>query len=139
MVAKSVVKCDTANVPASGFETSHACWLSLGHGPHPPEPQAAPDGLFVRLWLSRCQHTAIVLALRGQSLDRAFLTVGTVESARVLELVANLFGDMLAFIDVNIFFTGNDLRTQADTFVVKVCHVQPFENASSGSKSVCHD
>ena len=35
-------------------------------------------------------------------------------------LIANVFGDMHGFIDMNVFYTEHELRKQADTFTGKV-------------------
>ena len=58
------------------------------------------------------QHAAALLSLRGQNTDHDFLTVepGGVGQNLNSTLIVNLFGDMHAFIDINIFFTDDELR-----------------------------
>ena len=69
-----------------------------------------------------CQLAAIRLTLRGISLVRAFITVGLGGVGRSLNtcLIANLFGGSHGFMDMNVFYTEDELRKQADTFTGKV-------------------
>ena len=53
---------------------------------------------------------------------RAFITVGPGGVGQSLNtcLIANLFGGSLGFMDMNVFYTEDELRKQADTFTGKV-------------------
>ena len=69
-----------------------------------------------------CQLAAICSTLRGVSIVRAFVTVGPSGVGQSLNtcLVANLFGGSHGFMDMNVFFSEDELRKQADTFTGKV-------------------
>ena len=58
-----------------------------------------------------CELAATCLALREMDIVRAFMTLG---------LIANVFGDMHGLIDMNVFYTEDELRKQADTSTGKV-------------------
>ena len=53
---------------------------------------------------------------------RAFMTLGPGGVGQSLNtaLIANVFGDMHGFVDMNVFYTEDELRKQADTFTGKV-------------------
>ena len=53
---------------------------------------------------------------------RAIMTLGPGGVGQSLDaaLIANVFGDMHGFIDMNVFYTEDELRKQADTFTGKV-------------------
>ena len=69
-----------------------------------------------------CQLAAMCLTLRGMNNVRAFMTLGPGGVGQSLNttLVANVFGDMHDFVDMNVFYTEDELRKQADTFTGKV-------------------
>ena len=73
-----------------------------------------------------CQLAAICLTLRGISIVRAFITLGPgcVGQSLNTALIANMFGHMHGFVDMNVFYTGDELRKQAETFSGKVCMSQ---------------
>ena len=64
----------------------------------------------------QCHFAAFALALRGYNVDRAFWTLGGggVGQSLLSHLVANVFGDNHAFIDMNIYFTDDEMRKQGD-------------------------
>ena len=70
-----------------------------------------------------CQLAAICLTLRGVNTVRAFITLGLggVGQSLNMALIANMFGHMRAFVDMNVFHTEDELRKQAETFSGKVC------------------
>ena len=76
-----------------------------------------------------CQLVAMVLALRGLNIDRAFMTVGPGGVGQSLNsaLIANVFGEMHAFVDMNIFFTDDELRKQADVMQGRVVPLAVFK------------
>ena len=53
---------------------------------------------------------------------RAFVTLGPGGVGQSLNtaLIANVFGDTHGFVDMNVFYTEDELRKQADTFTGKV-------------------
>ena len=65
-----------------------------------------------------CQLAAMCLTLRGVSIVRAFITVGPGGVGQSLNtcLIANLFGGS----DMNVFYSEDELRKQAETFTGKV-------------------
>ena len=69
-----------------------------------------------------CQLAAMCLTLRGINIVRAFMTLGPGGVGQSLNtaLIANVFGDMHGFVDMNVFYTEDELRKQADTFTGKV-------------------
>ena len=69
-----------------------------------------------------CQLATMCLTLRGMNTVRAFMTLGPGGVGQSLNtaLVANVFGDMHGFVDMNVFYTEDELRKQADTFTGKV-------------------
>ena len=69
-----------------------------------------------------CQLAAMYLALRGTNIVRAFVTLGPGGVGQSLNtaLIANVFGDIHGFVDMNVFYTEDELRKQADTFTGKV-------------------
>ena len=69
-----------------------------------------------------CQLAAMCSTLRGMNTVRAFMTLdpGGVGQSLNTALVANVFGDMHGFVDMNVFYTEDELRKQADTFTGKV-------------------
>ena len=69
-----------------------------------------------------CQLAAMCLTLRGVSIVRAFVTVGLGGVGQSLNtcLIANLFGGSHGFMDMNVFYSEDELRKQADTFLGKV-------------------
>ena len=69
-----------------------------------------------------CQLAAVCLTLRGSNIVRAFVTLcpGGVGQSRNTALIAKVFGDMHGFIDMNVFYTEDELRKQADTCTGKV-------------------
>ena len=58
----------------------------------------------------------------GVSIVRALITVGLGGVGQSLNtcLFANLFGGSHGFMDMNVFYTEDELRKQADTFTGKV-------------------
>ena len=54
-----------------------------------------------------CQLAVATLALRGHNIERAFFTMGFGGVGQSLKsaLLANFFGDMHAFVDLNSFVT----------------------------------
>ena len=69
-----------------------------------------------------CQLAALCLTLRGTNIVRAFVTLGPSGVGQSLNtaLIANVFGDMHGFVDMNVFYTEDELRKQADTFTGKM-------------------
>ena len=69
-----------------------------------------------------CQPAAISLTLRGVNIVRALVTVGPGGVGQSLNscLIANLSGGNHGFKDMNVFYTEDELRKQADTFTGKV-------------------
>ena len=65
-----------------------------------------------------CQLDAACLTLRGTNNQRAFMTLGPGGVGQSLNtaLVADVFGVVHGFIDVNVFYTEDGLSKQADTF-----------------------
>ena len=53
---------------------------------------------------------------------RAFMTLGPGGVGQSLNtaLIVDVFGDMHGFVDMNVFYTEDELRKQADTFHAKV-------------------
>ena len=80
-----------------------------------------------------CQFAAIALALRGRNLDRAFWTIGSggVGQSLFSHLIAAVFGDNHAFVDLNMYFTDDELRKQGELLAnkvvsqVKKCPINP--------------
>ena len=62
------------------------------------------------------------LTLRLSNIVRAFMTLGPGGVGQSLNTahIATVFGDMHGFIDMNVFYTEDELRKQADTFTGKV-------------------
>ena len=62
-----------------------------------------------------CQLTATCLILRKMNNVRAFVTLdpGGVGQSLNIALIANMFGDMHGF--MNVFYTEDELRKQADS------------------------
>ena len=100
---------------------------------------ASKDGV-IQFWRStffdnsealRCQLAAMTLVLRGCNITRAFWTIGPGGVGQRMNsvLIANLFGELHAYMDMNIFFTQEELRKQAGLMTGKV----PF----SGVQDVC--
>ena len=69
-----------------------------------------------------CQFAAIALVLRGRNLDRAFWTIGSggVGQSLFSHLIAAVFGDNHAFVDLNMYFTDDELRKQGELLANKV-------------------
>ena len=69
-----------------------------------------------------CQLAAVCLTLRGASIVRAFITVGPGGVGQSLNtcLIANLIGGSHGFMDLNVFFSEDELRKHSDTFTGKV-------------------
>ena len=59
-----------------------------------------------------CQLAAICLTLRGVNPVRAFITLGLggVGQSLNMALIAHMFGHMRAFVDMNVFYTEDELR-----------------------------
>lgn len=63
----------------------------------------------------QCQFAAQGLALRGRNVDRAFWTIGPGGVGQSLEShrIAALFGPLHTFLDLNIYYTDDEMRTGA--------------------------
>ena len=55
----------------------------------------------------KCQFAAMTLVLRGQNITRAFWTIGPGGVGQSMNslLIANVFGDLHGFLDMNVFFS----------------------------------
>ena len=60
----------------------------------------------------KCHFAAFSLVLRGYNIDRAFWTLGAggVGQSLLSHLVATVFGDHHAFLDMNMYYTDDELR-----------------------------
>ena len=67
-----------------------------------------------------CQLAAICSTVRGVTIVRAFVTVGLDGVGQSLNtcLISNLCGGSHGFMDMNVFYTEDELRKQADTFTM---------------------
>ena len=67
------------------------------------------------------QLAAMCLTLRGISAVRAFITLGLGGVGQSLNtaLIENTFGHMHGFMDMHVFYTGDELRKQAEMFTGK--------------------
>ena len=61
-----------------------------------------------------CQLAAMSSTLRGSNIVRAFTTLGPGGVGQSLDVFGDMYGDM------NVFYTEDELRKQADTFTGKV-------------------
>ena len=105
-------------------------YLSLPHPASDPVTAANKDRVleFLRTTFFdnaaalECQLAATCLMLRGVSIVRAFITVGPGGVGQSLNtcVIASLFGGSHGFMDMNAFYTEDELRKQADTFTGKV-------------------
>ena len=59
-----------------------------------------------------CHFAAFALVLRGHNIDRAFWTLGQggVGQSLLSHLIATLFGDNHCFLDMNMYYTDDELR-----------------------------
>ena len=70
----------------------------------------------------KCQLAAMILALRGRNVERAFWTLGpggVGQSLNTDHLIANTFGSNHSFVDLNIYCTPDEFRRQAEGFAGK--------------------
>ena len=69
----------------------------------------------------KCQLAAMILALRGRNVERAFWTQGPrgVGQSLNTDLIANTFGSNHSFVDMNIYFTPDEFRKQAEGLIGK--------------------
>ena len=85
----------------------------------------------------QCQLAAIALALRGRNVDRAFWSMGPGGVGQSLEShrLATLFGHLHAFLDLNIYYSDDELRKQSENIVGKlVVTGQEAEDGRQGLK-----
>ena len=70
----------------------------------------------------RCCFAAMVMALHGHNIDRAFWTLGAggVGQSLFSHLIATLFGEGHAFVDMNCYYSDDELRKQAEGMVGKL-------------------
>ena len=63
-----------------------------------------------------CHFAAFALVLRGFNIDRAFWTLGQggVGQSLLSHLVATVFGDNHCFLDMNMYYTDDELRKQGE-------------------------
>ena len=109
---------------------SNDIYLYIDHPLHDPVLQTAIGKLtgflgsaFVRNESAlQCHFAAIALALRGSNVDRAFWTIGAggVGQSILSHLIAAVFGSSHSFIDMNIYFSDDEFRKQADALVGKM-------------------
>ena len=68
-----------------------------------------------------CHLAAMALVLRGHNVDRAFWTVGGggVGQSLLSYLIANLWSLNHAFLDMNIYYSDDELRKQAELLAGK--------------------
>ena len=64
----------------------------------------------------KCHFAAFSLVLRGHNIDRAFWTIGAggVGQSLLSHLVATVFGNHHAFLDMNMHYTDDELRKQGE-------------------------
>ena len=69
----------------------------------------------------KCQFVAMCLSLRGVNIDRAFWTVGPggVGQSLNTHLIANMFGSNHGFVDMQVYYSDDELRKQAESPVDK--------------------
>jgi len=72
----------------------------------------------------RCQLAAMGLVLRGRNVDRAFWTKGPGGVGQSLNshLIAAMFGRSHEFLDMNVYYSDDELRKQCDTLVTARIH-----------------
>ena len=77
----------------------------------------------------RCHLAAMALTLRGFNVDRAFWTVGGggVGQSLLSYLIANVWSSSHAFLDMNIYYSDDELRKQCELLAGK-CVVTGQEN-----------
>ena len=69
----------------------------------------------------QCHFAAFALVLRGHNIDRAFWTLGGggVGQSLLSHLIATVFGDNHSFIDMNLYFTDDEMRKQGELLAGK--------------------
>ena len=69
----------------------------------------------------KCHFAAFALTLRGHNIDRAFWTLGGggVGQSLLSHLIATVFGENHSFIDMNLYFTDDEMRKQGELLAGK--------------------
>ena len=141
LVGNLLKRCDTPLIRKPGFSTTDVCrlrgtsvpwcpradecvYLSIPHPAGDPVVVANKERVleFLRTTtFDNARHgvlAATCLTLRGVSNVRALITMGPSGVGQSLNtcLVANLFGGSHGFMDMNVFYSEDELRMQADTF-----------------------
>ena len=67
----------------------------------------------------KCQLAAMILALCGRNVERAFWTQGPggVGQSLNTDLIANTFGSNHSFVNMNIYFTPDEFRKHAEGLI----------------------
>ena len=86
-----------------------------------------------------CHFAALALVLRGRNIDRAFWTLGAggVGQSLLSHLIATVFGRSHAFVDMNLYFTDDELRKQGELLAGKA--VVTGQEMPSGGKEMRDD